>query len=127
MPFAPQHAAAWTEIPVSDLDAGIAFYAAVTGMALDRQEMGPNPTAVFRTEPPMQAAGCHLYPGTPAGDGTGPTIHLPVSGPLEEAMARVAPAGGTVVSPAIEIPAGRFAYITDPDGNSIGLFAPAAG
>jgi predicted enzyme related to lactoylglutathione lyase len=27
-----------------------------------------------------------------------------------------------VVSPIVEIPAGRFAYCLDPDGNSIGLF-----
>jgi predicted enzyme related to lactoylglutathione lyase len=28
-----------------------------------------------------------------------------------------------VVSPVIAIPAGRFAYCEDPDGNSFGLFA----
>ena len=122
MPFAPALAVAWTEIPVADLDAGIAFYSAVTGCALERQTMGPNETAVFVTDPPMTGGGAHLYPGKPAGDGTGPTAHLTVAGTLEEAMARVGPAGGTVVSPAIEIPDGRFAYITDPDGNSVGLF-----
>ena len=37
-------------------------------------------------------------------------------------MQRVTENGGTVVSPVIEIPAGRFAYCLDPDGNSIGLF-----
>ena len=41
---------------------------------------------------------------------------------LEETLARVEPAGGKVLSPVIDIPAGRFAYCTDPDGNSIGLF-----
>jgi hypothetical protein len=30
--------------------------------------------------------------------------------------------GGEVVSPIITIPAGRFAYCLDPDGNSFGLF-----
>ena len=43
----------------------------------------------------------------------------------KSALARVAEAGGTVISPAIEIPAGRFFYATDPDGNSIGLFEAA--
>jgi predicted enzyme related to lactoylglutathione lyase len=34
----------------------------------------------------------------------------------------VVPAGGKVVSDPIAIPAGRFAYCLDPDGNSFGLF-----
>jgi hypothetical protein len=38
------------------------------------------------------------------------------------AMARVTKNGGQVVSPAISIPAGTFAYCLDPDGNSFGLF-----
>ena len=38
-------------------------------------------------------------------------------------MARVSAAGGEVVSPAITIEAGRFAYCLDPDGNSFSIFA----
>ena len=52
----------------------------------------------------------------------GPTIHLAVAEPIEEAMERVTENGGKVVSPVIQIPAGRFAYCLDPDGNSFGLF-----
>ena len=125
MTHAPALMTAWTEIPVSDLDKAIAFYGTVTGAALDKQDMGPNVTAVFRTDPPMQGGGSHLYVGKPAAGGDGPTIHLAVAGPLEDAIARVERAGGTVVSPPIEIPAGRFAYAIDPDGNSIGLFVAA--
>ena len=64
-----------------------------------------------------------LYPGVPVADGTGPTIHLAVSDDLAAAMNRVKAAGGSLVSPIIEIPAGRFVYCLDPDGNSISLFA----
>ena len=64
----------------------------------------------------------HIYLGKPAEPGSGPTIHLAVPSSVEEAMQRVTENGGTVVSPVIEIPAGRFAYCLDPDGNSIGLF-----
>ena len=42
--------------------------------------------------------------------------------PLEAVMDRVPAAGGEVVSPVIDIPAGRFFYATDPDGNSVGFF-----
>lgn len=126
MTHAPQIMTAWTEIPVSDLDKGIAFYTSITGVVLEKMDMGPNVTAVFRTDPPMKGAGSHLYVGKPASGGNGPTIHLSVEGTVEQAMERVKQAGGTVVSPAIDIPDGRFAYAIDPDGNSIGLFEAKA-
>jgi hypothetical protein len=66
----------------------------------------------------------HLYPGTPSENG--PTIHLVVPDTLEAARSRLTAAGGTAISPDIEIPAGRFFYARDPDGNSIGLFQMAS-
>ena len=39
------------------------------------------------------------------------------------ATVSVTDAGGTVLSEAIEIPAGRFAYCLDTEGNSIGIFS----
>ena len=42
---------------------------------------------------------------------------------VEAALERVKNAGGEVVSDVIWIPAGRFAYCLDPDGNSIGVFS----
>ena len=124
MPFQPQNAAVWFEIPVSDLDAAIAFYSTVCATTLDKQQMGPNMTAVFAYAGGAGVSG-HLYPGKPAGDGSGPTVHLIVPDTVEAACERCKDAGGQVVSPAIDSPPGRFAYVTDPDGNSIGLFQPA--
>ncbi len=82
---------------------------------------GPNPMAIFPAASQGAVAG-HLYPGKPAASGTGNTIHLASPDPLEDAIARVRDNGGTVVTDVITIPAGRFAYCLDPDGNSIGLF-----
>ena len=45
-----------------------------------------------------------------------------MAAPLEAAIERVTDNGGKVVSPVVEIPAGRFAYCLDPDGNSFGFF-----
>ena len=120
--FIPAHAAAWFEIPVSDMERAKAFYGAVLQNSLEDQEGGPNPMSVFASSamPPISG---HLYPGKPASPGTGPTIHLAAQEPLEEAVARVTENGGTVVTPIITIEAGRFAYCLDPDGNSFGLFA----
>lgn len=117
--FVPAKAAIWFEIPVADLDRARAFYGAVLDSDLKLEESGPNPVAMFAAKDPMASG--HLYPGKPALRGTGGTIHLSVAD-LEEGLGRVKVNGGEVVSPIITIPAGRFAYCLDPDGNSFGLF-----
>jgi predicted enzyme related to lactoylglutathione lyase len=113
----------WGEIPVTDMDKAVAFYSDVFGYEMTIDTTGPNPMALLGGS--MNSAGGHLYPGTPAPDG-GNTIHLGLPGSLEDGMARCQAAGGQVVSLPITIPAGRFAYAKDLDGNSIGLFEAAA-
>lgn len=122
MSFTPEHFTVWTEIPATDLDRAIAFYSAVFNTELTKDESGPNPLAMFSTSTPGGIAG-HLYPGKPAADGSGPTIHLACPDKLEDALARVTEAGGKVLSDVITIPPGRFAYCLDTEGNSIGVFS----
>lgn len=119
--FAPANAAVWFEMPVTDMERSKDFYQAVLRTQMRDEVDGPNPMAVFAAKDQNSVAG-HLYPGKPAAQGTGNTIHLAVAAPLEEAMERVTANGGKVVSPVVQIPAGRFAYCLDPDGNSFGLF-----
>ncbi len=109
----PAHAAVWFEIPVTDMERARAFYGAVLQNELSLNEDGPNPMAMFAAKDRGSVAG-HVYPGKPAAAGTGPTIHLSFAAPIEAAMERVTRNGGRVVSPVIEIPAGRFAYCLDP-------------
>ena len=123
----PKDAVVWFEIPVSNLEKAKAFYSVVTGYPMKDQEMGPNKTAAFgySGSDDMNASdriSGHLYEGKPAPKGTGNTIHLAVDN-IDEALNRVGPAGGEVVSDIIPIPTGRFAYCLDPDGNSIGLYS----
>ncbi|MEO1152483.1 MAG: VOC family protein [Pseudomonadota bacterium] len=125
MTYQPTHFTVWAEIPVTDMDRGIAFHARVTGASLALDRAGPNPVATFQPADPATGVAGHLYPGTPAMDGAGPTIHLAAEGTLEEVVARVWDAGGQVLSEPIEIPAGRFVYCKDPFGNSIGFFEGA--
>ena len=113
----------WTEIPVTDLEAARKFYNTVLATQLRDMEMGPNKTLIFPADDPETAVAGHLYEGRPAAPGTGSTIHLALRDAVENGMERVEQAGGKVVSDVIEIPAGRFAYCLDPDGNSIGLFS----
>ncbi len=120
MPTIHANAAVWFEYPVTDLDRSIAFFNAVLDAEITRDDTGPNPMGMFPTEP--GGVGGHLYPGKPAARGTGPTVHLQSPDSVEAALERVTANGGTVVSPVIEIPVGRFAYCEDPDGNSFGVF-----
>jgi predicted enzyme related to lactoylglutathione lyase len=119
--FTPVNAAVWFEIPVSDMKRAKAFYGAVLQTELKDENTGPNPMAIFPAQDQDGVAG-HLYPGKPAATGTGNTIHLRSPVPLEGALDRVRDNGGKVLSDVIAIPAGRFVYCADPDGNSIGLF-----
>jgi len=120
----PTHAVVWTEIPVTDLPKAMQFYSRLTGQDLMLDETGPNPVANFAIEDMATGVSGHLYPGKPASDGQGPTIHLYIPDTVEAASSRCIAGGGKVVSPVIEIPPGRFAYARDRDGNSIGLFEP---
>jgi predicted enzyme related to lactoylglutathione lyase len=123
MTFTPKDAVVWSEIRVSNLEKATAFYAEVlqNGMQITT-DMGPEPMAVFGYAGDPGVAG-HLVQGTPAAAGTGNVIHFLVPDTLAATRARLTAAGGTVQSPDIEIPTGAYFYATDPDGNTIGLFA----
>lgn len=118
----PKQAAVWFEIPTTDIERAKKFYSTVLATQFRDDNSGPNPMAVFAYSGDAEAVSGHIHPGKPAAEGTGPLIHFPLPDSLEAGMQRVWDAGGKVASPPIEIPAGRFAYCVDPDGNSFGLF-----
>lgn len=122
MSFTPENFAVWAEIPVTDFDRAIAFYSTVFDTELQRVDGEENPMAMSQTADKTGVAG-HLYPGKPAPEGTGSTIHFASPDSVEAALKRVEKAGGKVMSDVLSIPDGRFAYCLDPDGNSIGIFA----
>lgn len=118
----PENAMVWFEIPVTDMERAKSFYGAVLKAGFHDDDTGPNPMAVFATKDMESGLSGHLYPGKPAPAGSGSTVHLLAPEPLEDSLQRVGQNGGKVVSGIVQIPPGRFAYCTDPDGNSIGLF-----
>lgn len=123
MTFTPKDAVVWTEIRVTDLEKATAFYADVLQNKMTiTSDMGPQPMAVFSYAGDPGISG-HLIQGTPAPAGSGNIVHLNVPDSLEATRVRLIAAGGTVQSPDIEIPPGSYFYATDPDGNTIGLFA----
>ena len=48
MSHQPEHFTVWSEIPVSDLDAGMAYYSSVLDAEFQVDQMGPNKTAIFQ-------------------------------------------------------------------------------
>ncbi|MGJ8544039.1 MAG: VOC family protein [Sulfitobacter sp.] len=116
----PANVVVWAEIPVTDMERARSFYEAVLQTTLVVQEGGPHPILNFPGGEGGGASG-HIYPGTPAKSG-GPTVHFAVPDSVEAAAERVKSAGGSTDGQVITIPVGRFAYATDPDDNSIGLF-----
>ena len=114
----------WFEIPVSDIQKGRDYYSAVLGRDLVVLDGEPNPMVPL-TKMDDDGVSGHLYPGSAATDGNGSTLHIAAPASLDETADRVRKAGGEVISDPIEIPFGAFIYTKDPDGNSIGFFAPA--
>lgn len=114
----------WAEIPVTDLEKAMEFYAKVFDYKMTVDTNGPNPISFLNND--MNGTGGHLYPGTPAKEGQGPTVHLQIPDTLEEATVRVTEAGGTLIGGPVPLPVGRFHYAQDLDGNSIGLFEVTA-
>ena len=94
-----------------------------------RESMGPSQGAVFAYDAGADGTGGALMQGptAPAVSSGGTLVYLDASPSLDAALARVAPAGGSVALPKQALPEGMgfFAHITDPDGNRVGLHAMA--
>jgi len=111
----PAQAATWFEIPAPDLAQSQAFYEAMLGRHLRRETMGPHTLAVF----PYQdggAGGCLLQGADmPAPSQGGALVYLDCNPSIDSALARVADAGGQVVTPRTALPPGMgfFAHIVD--------------
>ena len=125
MSFSPANSVVWVEMPVRDLDKAVAFYSSVMGYDMVAEEHAPYPMVNFPGGEKGVAG--HLYVGTPAKAGAGPTTHFAIPDTVEEAAARCFEAGGSVIGDIVTIPPGRFQCAQDPDGNAIGLFEPAKG
>lgn len=112
----------WCEIPVTDMDEGVAFYSAVFNAEMVIDEMGPNPASFFPKQNEDDVAG-HIYPGKPAQNGEGMTAHLHAPDTLEATVGRPQKAGAEIIGPIVDLPFGRFQYAIDPFGNSLGIFS----
>lgn len=115
----------WVDIPVTDLDRAIAFYARVLGTPVAR-EGGPGFAFGLLPHSDGDVGGC-LYVSGPenAPSRMGPLVYLNVEGRLPLAVEAVPAMGGQVLKGVHEIgPHGFCAIVLDSEGNKIALHAP---
>src|SRR5258708_11957165 len=116
----------WTDIPVIDLDRAIAFYSAVLGAPVTKEEGQPG--MEFGLLPhDDNASGCLTVGGDNQPSLTGPLIYLSVDGRLDAAVEAGGANGGTVQQAPHQIgPYGYRAVVIDSEGNRIALHSATA-
>ena len=123
-----RNAITWFEIPTTQLDRAQAFYEAVLGQRMQRENMGDSEGALFAYDPATDGVGGALTMGPTARPvpGSGTLVYLDASPSLDAALERAVAQGGRVALPRQALPPGMgfFAHIHDLDNNRVGLHAP---
>jgi predicted enzyme related to lactoylglutathione lyase len=117
----------WFEIPALDLNRASAFYEKILAVTLNRGDMGPTSLAVFPYDRDKDTGGTLIIgPGfNPSIEGA--IVYLNAGNSLDAVLPRIEPAGGAILLPRTELPAGMgaFAHFRDTEGNRVGLYATA--
>ncbi len=114
----------WFEIPAADLRRATRFYETVLGHTMKAETMGPSSMSIFPYREPG-VGGCVITgDGHVPGPG-GTVVYLDAAPKLDDALARVVPAGGRIALPKTALPndLGFFAHVIDTEGNRVGLHA----
>ncbi len=111
------HTIDYIELTVPDLAAAKAFYGGAFGWEFT--DYGPGYAGIKGT--PREQGG--LTQGEPKGPG-GALVVL-YSEKLDETLAAVTAAGGTISTPPFDFPGGRRFHFTDPGGNELGVWSEA--
>ena len=114
----------WFEIPATDLRRATRFYETVLGRTLKAETMGGSAMSMFPYQEPG-VGGCVIARNGHAPSETGTVIYLDANPKLDDALTRVAEAGGRVVLAKTALPGdmGYFAHVIDTEGNRVGLHA----
>ena len=117
----------WTDIPVIDLDRAIAFYSAVLGAPVTKEESSPGVEFGLLPHESDNVSGCLTLGGDNQPSLLGPLIYLSVDGRLDAAVAAVIANGGQVQQAPHQIgPYGYRAVVIDSEGNRIALHSATA-
>ena len=118
----------WNELVTTDPAASTAFFANVVGWSAEDMPMPGQEGEVYTIwkAGDAQAGGMFKMQG-PHFEGVPPhwMAYIRVAN-VDDAAAKVEPAGGKVVVPPTDIPGiGRFCVVTDPAGAAVSLMTPA--
>lgn len=119
----------WFEIPVADIQRAKQFYETILDITMTVRNDGGNEAVFFPYDPNTVQATSGRVTGVlskseknePSANGT--MVYINASPSLQTVLDRIAGAGGKVVVPKTQIPAGYIAVIIDSEGNRIGLHA----
>lgn len=119
----------WFEIPVENIERAKTFYETILDLQLVKRNDGGDEALFFPYNPAVVQATSGRVTGVlsksdknkPSASGT--VVYINASPDLQLVVDRVEKAGGKVVVPRIEIPAGYIALIIDSEGNKVGLHA----
>ena len=116
----------WFELPTANIQRAVDCYSRILGEILTDISHG-EPMHMFPSHGDGVTGALVQRTGPRAltSGGTGALVYLRVEGTLADAMERVEPAGGALLSPAITVPgvAGTFCIMQDSEGNHVGLHA----
>ena len=119
------HAINWFEIPVTDMARGIAFYESLLGITLRREPCSGVDLALFPADEANGVKGALMAVDklTPSTDGV--ILYLNAGASISKVLDRLDVCGGKLLLGPVTLPdgLGRFAHITDPEGQRIGLHA----
>lgn len=119
----------WFEIPVSDIDRAKTFYETILDIKMIKRMDGDHEAVFFPFNPGVVQATSGRVTGalsksdrnSPSANGT--VVYINASPDIETVLGKVEKAGGKIIAPKMEIPAGLIAIIIDTEGNKVGLHA----
>lgn len=117
------HTIDYVEIPVTDLDAAQAFYAAVFGWSFVAYGDAYAGIRTAAEQGEDEAGGLALVARDRPAPRGGPLV-LVYSDDLDATAAAVERAGGRVVQGPYAFPGGRRFHLLDPAGNELGVWSP---
>lgn len=123
----PKNVIVWFDIPTSDFDRARRFYSKILGDEVRIDETMGMKLGVFPMDETqgqgMGVGGDLVPPGQELKPSpTGQRVFFSVEGRLDEALARVEPAGGMIIQSKFKLEgAGWLAVIRDTEGNQVGL------
>jgi uncharacterized protein len=112
----------WYEIPANNFERAVKFYETILGISIHAQEMNGMKVGFMPQQGDTVGGAIMTGPGqSPSGSGI--TIYFKAGNDLAVSLARVQPAGGTIIMPKtlISKQIGHIALFHDTEGNRVGL------